>query len=514
MGLVKRRVPTKSGATAVQVARYARGSRQIIKRLGSAHDEATLAVLEAQADELIADLLGAEQLELELEGIAAGEPSAAGGGGPRITTVGTSSGPVWRLLQGVYEQIFGAVVDSEVFKDLVIARIIEPTSKADALRVIEDAGVAQVPSLRTVWRHLARHKPQGWRDGLCKAAYQFAAGDGGALSVVLYDVTTLYFEADEEDQTRRVGYSKERRVDPQVLVGLLVDKHGFPLEIHCFEGNKAETTTLIPVLDSFKARHQVEDMLVVADAGMLNWGNLKALEDAGYQYIVGSKASKAPYDMASIFAKGNDFADGQIFETTTQLRKNSPATVRRAVWQYRLAREHRDRRNQAKQLEHAQAIAEGRKQQRRAKYLTGGSGQRAQQVDYEKARAEEFYFGLKGYVTSASPAVMTGAEVIDAYHSLFEVERSFRMAKSDLQARPMFHHTRDSIEAHLSIVFAALAITRHLQQVTGVSIKKILKIFYPLRDATLQINGTRHHIPAQLSEEAQRIAEAAAGIKH
>src|SRR5699024_1967015 len=151
--------------------------------------------------------------------------------------------------------------------------------------------------------------------------------------------------------------------DPQVLVGLLVDKHGFPLEIHCFEGNKAETTTLIPVLDSFKARHQVEDMLVVADAGMLNWGNLKALEDAGYQYIVGSKASKAPYDMASIFAKGNDFADGQIFETTTQLRKNSPATVRRAVWQYRLAREHRDRRNQAKQLEHAQAIAEGRKQQ-------------------------------------------------------------------------------------------------------------------------------------------------------
>lgn len=160
-------MPTKSGATAAQVARYARGSRQIIKHLGSAHDETTLAVLEAQADELIADMLGAEQLTLELEGLAAGEPSPAGGGA-RITTVGTSSGPVWRLPQGVYEHIFGAVVDLQVFKDLVIARIIEPTSKADALRVIEDAGAVKVPSLRTLWRHLGRHKPEGWRDGLCK----------------------------------------------------------------------------------------------------------------------------------------------------------------------------------------------------------------------------------------------------------------------------------------------------------------------------------------------------------
>lgn len=276
MGLVKRRVPTKSGATAVQIARHSRGGRQIVKHLGSAHDPAALALLEQEADELIAQMLGAEQLALELEGVgeAAQGPSPAtgssGGAGGGARTVGTRSGPLWNLLGGVYDQVFGTAIDSWVFRQLVIAWIIEPSSKADSLRVIAQAGVEAPPSLRTLWRDLARHKDHRWRDAACQAAYRFATGGEGALGVLLYDVTTLYFETDEEDETRKVGYSKERKVDPQILVGLLVDRQGFPVEVHCFEGNKAESNTIIPVLNSFRDRHQIEDMLVVADAGMLS----------------------------------------------------------------------------------------------------------------------------------------------------------------------------------------------------------------------------------------------------
>ena len=79
----------------------------------------------------------------------------------------------------------------------------------------------------------------------------------GKSALILYDVTTLHFENGEEDDLRRVGMSKEHRVDPQVQVALLVDPGGFPLEVHVFEGNKAETTTLIPVLTAFQARHDV-----------------------------------------------------------------------------------------------------------------------------------------------------------------------------------------------------------------------------------------------------------------
>ena len=112
-------------------------------------------------------------------------------------------------------------------------------------------------------------RPAGYRDQIATACFAHAAASGD-VSLCLYDVTTLYFEAEKEDDLRKVGYSKERRVDPQIVVGLLVDRTGFPLEIGCFEGNKAETTTIIPIIKQFQARHGLADMVVVADAGMLS----------------------------------------------------------------------------------------------------------------------------------------------------------------------------------------------------------------------------------------------------
>lgn len=107
--------------------------------------------------------------------------------------------------------------------------------------------------------------------------------DRGTLSLLLYDVTTLYFEVDNEDELRKIGYSKERRIDPQIVVGLLVDRTGFPSQISCFESSTAETTTIVPIIEAFRQRHDLAamPMVVAADAGMLSWTNLKALDDAG-----------------------------------------------------------------------------------------------------------------------------------------------------------------------------------------------------------------------------------------
>ncbi|WBL19816.1 IS1634 family transposase [Citricoccus sp. NR2] len=231
-----------------------------------------------------------------------------------------------------------------MFQKLVLARLVEPTSKADTIRVLEELGV-HAPSLRTIWRSLAESISQDWRDGFSRAAYAHALTTAGStsLSVVLYDVTTLYFEAADEDELRKVGMSKERRVDPQIVVGLLVDRDGFPLEIHCFEGNKAETLTLVPVLRSFQERHQVKDLVVVADAGMLSAGNLNALEDAGFSSIVGSKIAKAPYDLAAHFERyGTYFADGQVLESSRSMGTGAHARDRREVYHYSFKREKRD----------------------------------------------------------------------------------------------------------------------------------------------------------------------------
>ena len=148
-------------------------------------------------------------------------------------------------------------------------------------------------SLRTLFRSLARSQARDYRGQLATAAWAHSVRTSGTAALVLYDVTTLHFERGDEDELRKVGMSKEHRVDPQVQAGLLVDPAGFPLEVHLFEGNKAETTTLIPVLSAFAQRHGVRDMVVVADAGMLSAVNLNALEDAGFGFIVGSRITKA-----------------------------------------------------------------------------------------------------------------------------------------------------------------------------------------------------------------------------
>ena len=298
----------------------------------------------------------------------------------------------------------------------------------------------------------------------------------------LYDVTTLYFEAEHEDALRKVGFSKERRVDPQIVVGLLVDRNGFPLEIGCFEGNKAEKLTIVPIVQQFIERHNLADLVVVADAGMLSAANLKALDEAGLRFIVGSRTTKAPVDLESHFRwHGDAFDDGQIIDTitprvsTVAARGVNDVNLKaepvwdpaeheaswRAVWAYSHKRAVRDRKTLGLQEDKARAIVAGDKAAHATRFVKASKDGRV--LDEASLARAYRLVGLKGYVTNLPVDLMPAAEVIASYHDLWHVEQSFRMSKTDLAARPMFHHVRDSIEAHLTIVFAALAVSRYLQ---------------------------------------------------
>nr|WP_238146716.1 transposase [Ornithinimicrobium murale] len=278
--------------------------------------------------------------------------------------------------------------------------------------------------------------------------------------------------------------SKERRVDPQVTVGLLCDTSGFPLAVHLFEGNKAETKTLIPVLQEFQESHQVTELVVVADAGMLSAANLLALEDAGLSFIVGSRAAKTPYDLATHFkTKGNHFTDGQTVETTRAMGTGKDKRTRRVVYHYSFKRSKNDDRAINAMVKKAEDVAAGKRPLKRDRFVRVDGATKG--VNWDLVERARSMTGLKGYVTNIGVEQMDGLAVVAAYHDLYQVERSFRMAKSDLKARPILHRTKDSIEAHLSIVFAALAISREAQQRTGASIKKILNTLRPLRSAVI-----------------------------
>ena len=491
-----RKVPTKSGATAVQIARKQHGVRTIVEHIGSARDDAQLAVLVQIAREKI----NAGQLAFDLDALTSTPVTAT----PTVT--GSASRVLWQVLEDAYARLgFATAVEDEVFRKLVLARVVEPTSKADTIRVLDELGVP-APSLRTIWRTLARCVEQDWRDALSRAAYAHATRTAG-LSLVLYDVSTLYFEAEDEDELRKVGMSKERRVDPQILLGLLVTADGFPLEVHAFPGNTAETVTLIPVLRSFQTRHDVTDLVVVADAGMLAASNLNALEDAGFAFIVGSRISKAPYDLAEHFdLHGGVLGDGETLESKRVMGTGQNARERRVVYHYSYKRERRDLHTLNKQIERAEKIADGRKPLKKDRFVKLTGTRRG--VDWDLVDRARQVAGLKGYVTNIPTTRMPGNAVVTAYHELFQVERSFRMAKTDLRARPMFHHEQDSIQAHLTIVFTALAVARHLQEASGVSIRKLVRALRPLRDVRVRIG--EHEISAATppGTEAQTILNA------
>ncbi len=312
-----RRVRTASGATAVQIAEYVAGRQRIVAHVGSAHTEAELGVLLERARELLVDpaqgvlefpvdpvpRVTALVRPAEVPGLFDGPRPPAGVRDGVGRVLSTDSRVLYEALAGVYADLGFDVLGDAVFADLVIARVVEPTSLRDAGRVLTDLG-RRPASYATMKRTLARAGPQGgYRDRVASACFAHAAASGD-ITLCLYDVTTLYFEAEKEDDLRRVGYSKERRVDPQIVVGLLVDRGGFPLEIGCFAGNQAETATIIPIITAFQARHRVADMVVVADAGMLSAGNLRKLDEAGLRFIVGSRVTKAPRSISPATSTG------------------------------------------------------------------------------------------------------------------------------------------------------------------------------------------------------------------
>ncbi|MGP5721278.1 IS1634 family transposase [Glutamicibacter arilaitensis] len=516
-----RKVRTASGAVAVQIVNQTGRTTTSVEHIGSANTDAELALLLRSAEQRLHpgqqtfDLGDVVQEPASLVEVADWTKNSelpdvtADRGRPRTGATGTAkvvASPaveLWEILTAAYARLGFEVLDDEGFRAMVLARLIEPTSKADTIRVLDDIA-APHPSLRTLFRSLHRCHDLNYKDTLAKAMVAYRTQSVGLGAMIMYDVTTLHFESKKEDDLRKVGMSKEHRVDPQIQVGLLVDPAGFPLEMHMFAGNKAETTTIVPVVQAFQERHGITDMVVVADAGMLSASNLTALEDAGFKFIVGSRMAKAPYDLQEHFdTKGNRFANGQILESKRVMGTGKQGRERRVIYQWSAKRFVTDNRNINLMERRAMGIVDGTSQMRKARFVkTTGAKPEIDEARIERAR---MLAGLKGYVTNIDLSVMKGQQVIDSYHDLWQVEASFRMTKSDLSARPVFHRDEDAIDAHLTVVFAALAIGRHLQELSGMSLKRIITDLKGIRSAKIQVNGDYVVIPADVSAELREV---------
>jgi hypothetical protein len=481
-----RTVKTASGATAVQIVYSSRRGSRDIEHIGSAHDDAELELLKAAARQRLA----AGQGEFDLGLIPLRRAGRC-----------QSPRPGWAACSmpcGVLTTFWALTTQPGVMR-CSAAWCWPGSSSRPASSTPCGSWRRPAPPPRrnrTVLRRLPGYAQEAFRQELSAACAAHARI--GPASLVLYDVSTLYFETDQGDGFREPGFSKERRLEPQITIGLLTGQDGFPLLVSAFEGNKAETKTMLPVIKKFMAAHRLPDVTVVADAGMISEANQKAIEAAGLSFILGMKIPDIPYQVDTWRREhpGEEIPDGHLF---TQPWPAGPSSKRRdqvIYYQFKASRARRTLRGIDEQVAKAAKAVAGLAPVKRNRFIAlNGAATSVNRELEAKARA---LAGLKGYVTNLATCPdgtpVTPEFVIGSYHRLFEIEKSFRMSKHDLQARPVYHHLRESIEAHLTIVFAALAVSRWIEHQTGWSIRKFIKTARRYR--TIEIQAGRHTVTA------------------
>ena len=242
--------------------------------------------------------------------------------------------------------------------------------------------------------------------------------------------------------------------------------------VNAFEGNAAETTTMIPTIKAFLTAHQLDEVVVVADAGMVSETNKKAIEAEGLRFIIGEKIPHVPYQLQKWQREhpGQEPDDGLVLTQPWPPGPNEQQRIQVRYYQYRADRARRTLRGIDAQVAKAERAVAGKVPVKRNKYVALAGARHSVNRDLEAKHRT--LAGWKAYVTNINNP--TPQMVIGAYHQLWHIEKSFRMSKSDLAARPIYARTRDSIEAHLTIVFAALAVSRWIETTTGWSIKKFV----------------------------------------
>lgn len=448
-------VPTASGKKAIQVVSKHLGKLTIHKHIGSyANTEQKILLLE-KARQFIAEYTGQTSL---LDILSTFKPSD-------ITVSENRPLFFYQLLSSVYDKLGLSQYPDPLVRDLIIARMYQPVSKLELQEVLSES-FGKNYSLITIYRHLKRSMEQGVKDSFQHALIEFAKTDlGDSLQLVFYDVTTLYFESQIKTELKDFGFSKDHKFQQtQVVIGLVVGKDGFPLYFDIFKGSTFEGHTIIQIVKNIKSLLGTKELVVVADAAMISKDNIEKFCAEKIDFVVGARLGNLKEDLIDAISSRLNKSDGRIITEKYHSQ--------RLICEYSGKRAAKDKSDRLKQVERAHmAVSTPSQITRRFRFVkTEG---RKPLLNNELITKAEKLEGIKGYLTNTDLPEET---IIDRYHDLWRIEHSFRITKSDLEARPIFHRLEETIKAHLIIVFAGLAISKYLELKTGLSIKKILKI--------------------------------------
>ena len=480
-----RQIKYSASSVSIQVYRIENRKRIIIRHIGTARNEEEKTALLILANEFIEKI--SKQLNLYENNQSTNILNLA-----QTEFLGVYYTFLYELLSKLLIVIGLDKVKNTLLLDLVIMRMTEPASKLRSIELLfEYFGIKHrrqnyYQSARQ-WLAL-KSKTEGIALAFARKHYAFN------FDLLFYDVTTLYFEAFQEDELRKNGFSKDNKSQqPQILVALMVNKEGFPIAYEVFAGNTFEGHTIIPVVKNFILKNNVKEFTVVADAAMISTENIKALKENQINYIVGARLGNLSNELIASIDASIYRQDGKSIRIKTENGY--------LICSYSSVRFRKDKHEMEKQIERAKFIIHNPSKSRKLKF-TKSNGHKIE-LNQKLIDKTNKLLGIKGYYTNLEESIIDNTTIIEQYGQLYKIEHAFRISKSDLQTRPIFHFKEEPIKLHLLICFMALATSKHIELQTGTSIKKFIHECKKVTDARLKnmITSKEHRIRATLNPQ-------------
>ena len=485
-----RTTKTASDATAVQIVRYANRRKIIVKHVGSAHNSDDLAALKQTAKNWIER--ESRQKSLFSSKMNRTEPLIPLN---KCEYLGFRCAFLYKVLLQLFRLLQFHRLNNQLLLDLVLMRIIQPVSKLESLELLSEMfdiryGKSAFYQEITTFSAL--------KDTVEKTVVVFAKKHYRFdFSIVFYDVTTLYFESFKDDDFKKSGFSKDNKPNqPQVVIGLIVTHEGFPVSYEVFEGGVFEGHTFIPTICNFKKTYKVETLTVVADAAMISLDNVESLIENHLSYIVGARVANLTLKQIKEISQQLNLADGASYRIETKRGL--------LVCDFSLKRYQKDKREMEKLIAKAENLLVENKALKRTKFIKN-IGKTRQKLNDSLIEKTKLLLGIKGYYTNLG--YIDNKTIIDHYRNLWHVEQAFRIAKSDLAMRPIYHFKKQAIEAHVLICFMALAACKYMELKTGKSTKKIVKLLRSITEARIKnlLTGEVIVMKQRLPEEIKQL---------
>ncbi|HKK12296.1 MAG TPA: IS1634 family transposase, partial [Flavobacteriaceae bacterium] len=360
----------------------------------------------------------------------------------------------------IYKKIGYYSLNESLLQDLVISRITHPGSKLKLSNYLNDTGRKNI-SVYSIYRFMDRLNSK-LKNEIETISFSYTKQLlGGNIGVVFYDMTTIYFEASEPDDFRIAGFSKEgKHQNPQIMLGLLVGKDGYPVGYELFEGNTFEGHTLIPVLERYLKRFSIEKPIVVADSGLLSKSNIDRLVENQYSFIIGARIKNESDKIIDKIMRLK-LKDGQL----AVIDKGNGFKLHIGYSEKRAKKDLFNRERGIIKLERnlrSGKLTKANINNRGYNKFLKLDGEISISIDEEKLEKDKRWDGLKGYLTNTT---LASKDIVENYNNLWKIEKAFRISKTDLKIRPVYHRLKERIEAHICISFMAYLIYKELERV-------------------------------------------------